>query len=473
MATPKISLTNRDINASRAETMSQIPVLSNGQWTDLNPTDPGIIVLDYVHALADMIQFYQDHQALEAFMSSAQERKNVLKLAKQYSYKVKSASGAKCYARFYVETPLDYNVKIPAFTEVEASLPPNPLKFITVQDAVLYAGQVSIEIPVIQGELKTLTYTGTGRPDQSITIPDDLVDGEFLEVIDDGNDVWQEVDFIFYSKDGEESYETVLSEDNKITVKFGGNGRGKAPATTDILTVKYVRTDGKDGNIGSNKINKVNTELSLTDGSLVTLLITNDDPAVGGKDAQTEEEIKEQAPKASKTVWRAVTTEDFEVLAQEVKGVSRAKALDVRSSPDLCLHHEVKVIVIPEGSSTPSKYLKDKVFEYLYQRSIPPVVLHVIDPVYIDIDLNISIGMDARYMQEEVVYEMKKNLEEYLLEVGKEFGSTIRYTSIISTITKTDGVKYLQSVSLKEDKNLTSIQIPRLGQINITIVEEV
>ena len=69
MSNPIFSYTKRDYEGARQEGLAQIPILSNGVWTDLNASDPGIILLDYVHGLVDMIQYYQDHQALETIVS--------------------------------------------------------------------------------------------------------------------------------------------------------------------------------------------------------------------------------------------------------------------------------------------------------------------------------------------------------------------------------------------------------------------
>lgn len=71
------SYTNRDYESSRQEGISKIPVYSNGTWTDTNISDPGVIILDYIHALVDMIQYYQDHNALEVYLSTA-DRKSVV-----------------------------------------------------------------------------------------------------------------------------------------------------------------------------------------------------------------------------------------------------------------------------------------------------------------------------------------------------------------------------------------------------------
>ena len=55
---PFFSYTNRDFENSRKEGMARIPILSKGLWTDLNAGDPGVVLLDYMHALADLCNYY-------------------------------------------------------------------------------------------------------------------------------------------------------------------------------------------------------------------------------------------------------------------------------------------------------------------------------------------------------------------------------------------------------------------------------
>ena len=109
MSNDIFSYTNRSLENSRQEGLRKIPIISRGDWTDLNATDPGMIILDYVHALVDMINFYQDHQALETFISTAKERKNIFRLAKQLSYKIRSSKGSTVDLEFYVEEQTKVN----------------------------------------------------------------------------------------------------------------------------------------------------------------------------------------------------------------------------------------------------------------------------------------------------------------------------------------------------------------------------
>ena len=153
------SYTRRDYEGSRKEGLAKIPVISRGSWTDLNATDPGVIILDYVHALVDMINYYQDHQALETFITTAKERANIFRLAKQLSYDIRSAKGATCLVTFDSPVIVDKVVKIPKYTAVSTL---SDIQYLTTVDSYLLKGEHVVDVPCVQGVKKQIVYKGTG-----------------------------------------------------------------------------------------------------------------------------------------------------------------------------------------------------------------------------------------------------------------------------------------------------------------------
>ena len=74
-------------------------------YQDFNEAGFGSLVLDTVAYVGDMLSFYLDYQANESFLETANERKNVLKLAKQLGYKHENAVSSTGLASFYVLAP--------------------------------------------------------------------------------------------------------------------------------------------------------------------------------------------------------------------------------------------------------------------------------------------------------------------------------------------------------------------------------
>ena len=111
---------------------------------------------------------------------------------------------------------------------------------------------------------------------------------------------------------------------------------GQAPA--QALTIKYLRGGGIASNVTSGALNKIiNKTINLDedglDSSVVTtvkdsIAITNESPATGGRSAETNEEIRQNALGAYASQNRAVTKEDYisRVYAMPPKFGSIAKA---------------------------------------------------------------------------------------------------------------------------------------------------
>ena len=110
-----------------------------------------------------------------------------------------------------------------------------------------------------------------------------------------------------------------------MTVNFGDNQNGKIPAPgTNNVRAVYRVGGGVQGNVGANKINRMVSNIYEVSS------VTNPSPASGGVDRETVESIKRMAPRMLRTLWRAVTAEDYKTLAEALPGVAKATVLAPR-----------------------------------------------------------------------------------------------------------------------------------------------
>lgn len=401
---PIFSYTKRDYENSRKEGLARIPILSKGLWTDLNAGDPGVVLLDYMHALADLCNYYLDHQALEAILSTSKERANLIRHAQSISYKVRSPKGAKVDVRFYVGESMNppFPLVIPAGTILHTVMP--GVDYLTTEDVSIGEAQVSYESPCIQGTQVTEVYRGTGvssrstpTSDEGISYDDQKyrltglgVDADTIVVVDAYGTVWTPVDVIAFEESPTKSYQIIVSEDHRVTLKFGDGVRGYSPKTSDVLTIYYTNTEGDMGRVGAEEVKGV-LSIQGSDGNYYTVNYYNYEPSAGGSFGETDEELRRNIQTAGKTLGRAVTREDFENMALSVDGVREAKAYDVHTEPDLCLYHEVKIYILPDGSVTENSALINSVSDYLRGKSIPPTNVIVSLPVRVYIPVTVSI----------------------------------------------------------------------------------
>lgn len=479
MGNPVFSYTHRDYESARQEGLAKIPILSKGTWTDLNATDPGIVLLDYVHALVDMVQFYQDHNALESFLSTAKERKNIFRLAKQLSYKIRSAKGARVDVEFYTENVHGRTIFIPKYTKLKTNSKDNktPINYLTAEAAYINVCASSVSVPCMQGELVSTEYRGTGinryssdeDVNQSVTLQDKGIDIDTIEVVDDTGFLWSPVDYLVFANSSDKVYESVLNEDGSITIKFGDGERGATPTPGDHLTITYVKTLGESGRTGAHTITVLNDSLLDIEGNKVNVRVDNTESTTGGSEAQSDEDIVANAPGAIKAQDRAVTLGDFVALSKNIDGVEDAIALDINKAPDLCLHHEVKVIIIPKEGSSANNSLLNTVYNYLYSRMVPATNLQVLAPNYVPINVAITVKKNPSYLEGGLDYSVKEAVESFFLSKNTALGESFNPNELISAVSSVSGVRFVTSIDPNSVVTVGQTSIVSLNELSITV----
>lgn len=473
---PIFSYTHRDYEGSRQEGISKIPIISRGQWTDLNATDPGVIILDYVHALVDMINYYQDHQALESFITTAKERVNIFRLAKQLSYKIRSSKGATCYVDFTSNILYDYTIKIPKNTAVSTV---SGISYLTSEDAYLLPKENTVSILCKQGTLNELVYQGTGiskfsntpgAANQTVRLVDHNIDIDSIYIVDNLGREWNPIDYISFSTELDRVYQVELNYDDSISIRFGDGQRGIVPKETDTLNIKYIATAASDGNVPANSIVVLEDTILDNKGQYVDFIVNNKKPSTGGTSSQSSQEIRELAPGAIKAQDRAVTLNDFENLARLVAGVADAKAYDINIKPDLCLHHEVKVMITPKYPDSDLSILKSNVYEYLSQRMIPPTNLQVFTPAYISLDIVVTVNKLEIITASRLTYNIEQTINNYFRDRSGAIGEPFYPSDLAAIIRNVEGVRNIVSITPSGIVQPEDLQVLSLNSVSVNVL---
>ena len=476
MADNKVfSYTNRDYESTRKEGLSKIPSLSGGLWTDLNATDPGVVLLDYVHALVDMVQYYQDHQALESFLSTAKERKNIFRLAHQLGYKISSAKGAKVDVTFRAPVLYSNSVLIPKHTAIKTSK--GEITYLTIEDKYVAPETLEFKIPCIQGDIGYQKYTGTGidstrvdiefAEDQVIILTQENIDTDTIEVVDDSQVVWTRVDNIVFAGEDEKSYEVRLNYDGTVSILFGNGLRGYSPKETDIITVRYIYSLGEEGRVGAYTLTSIEQNITDSTGSSVKYEVANLEASSGGSGPESDEDITRLAPGVIKAQGRAVTREDFENLARTVDGVHDAIAYDINNDEDM-LHYQVKVVIIPDAGSEVNQSLIDSVYNFLHSKMTPPTNLEVVGASKIPIDIELDVKQNS-YI-ESYEYDIREAIAEYFTERRGAIGEEFNPNDIIALVSNLGSVRSVDRISPASKVPIGKLSIATLGELTIKII---
>ncbi|MFH0522328.1 baseplate J/gp47 family protein [Streptomyces sp. M41] len=100
---------------------------------------------------------------------------------------------------------------------------------------------------------------------------------------------------------------------------------GRLPSGTGNVVALYRVGGGSAGNLPDDRLTQIVTPVTGVAS------VTNPLAAEGGSDAETIEELRTAAPRAVRTLDRAVSLADFEAFAQAYRGVGKASAVELRA----------------------------------------------------------------------------------------------------------------------------------------------
>lgn len=197
-------------------------------------------------------------------------------------------------------------------------------------------------------------------------------------------------------------------------IQFGDGNNGRIPVDgSEVLAVVYQAGGGAAGNV--------------TAGALTTLLspvagidsVTNEQPAVGGRDQQDLEDLKRQAPAELRRRSRAVTAEDFASLATEAGGVARATAIALAhpDHPGVEVAGAVTVVIVPDADENPpipSDSLIHQVCQYFQPYRLITTELFVKGPAYQQVTVHAHVSAQSYAAPGAVSQKVQKAINCYL-----------------------------------------------------------
>jgi len=149
-------------------------------WTHRAPDDPAVALLEGASILGDILTFYQETYANEAFLGTAQWRESIADLVRLLGYRLSPAVGGR--AVFAFELKKDEPVVIPAGFPLKATLEelPKPAEFETIAEATVYPwlGRFHLYKPLEDGDITPATT------EFYIAYPEQLLDKIDLKVGD-------------------------------------------------------------------------------------------------------------------------------------------------------------------------------------------------------------------------------------------------------------------------------------------------
>jgi hypothetical protein len=202
-------------------------------------------------------------------------------------------------------------VGIPKFSEFSTE---EGVIYTSIAAKTLTPSDNFIEVPIVQGVPKSFQTTTIGNIFEEIEVINDSTDTDIKELYID-NELWTEIDEILDADSDEKRYQVINKTDfSGVILRFGDGNNGRKLTPGQTLSYRYVETNGNQGNISSEgSVSIVNSTVSDVNGDLVQLYCYNAEEITGGKDYETIDEIRKNAPKNLNASDNIVGRLDYEV----------------------------------------------------------------------------------------------------------------------------------------------------------------
>jgi predicted phage baseplate assembly protein len=238
------------------------------------------------------------------------------------------------------------------------------------------------------------------------------------------------------------------------------------PRGSEIKMVAYRTGGGRQGNVQSGALQFLKAAVPYVASAV------NHKVAINGADAQSLEQAVLKAPQILRTRDRAVTNEDFEVLAQRggAGAVARVRCLPADASVG---GGTVRLIVVPQANTdaiaqgdgiapelfTLQPALRDQVLSYLDERRLLGVQIQLQEADFVGVSVQIEVALEPVYnnpfAQQEILLKLRVALYRYLNPLtggidgkGWQFGRPVYTSDIVALLQQTPGVRYLREVLL-------------------------
>jgi hypothetical protein len=460
-----LDYTSRDFTAIR----SQLVGLARGimpEWeTAGEASDFGTLLLELFAYMGDVMHFYIDRTASEAFLGTALRRQSVLYIADMLGYTPIGQQSAIVKLLFAL-TPLDTtdpnviqdSVEIPAgsriFNNVGSS--DDVIVFELNTAVTLNPGDTDVIGYATEGVMHYdyLLGTSNGMPNTEFIIPDKgVVYNSITMQSREGPDVlqWSYISDLSLARPTQPVFTTFIDEAEFTHIVFGDQAAGRIPPVNAEIFVSYRTGVGAEANdLAPGDLVNIRTQDTTID--LFSVTVSNPDSPVGGTDPETIDAMRNSIPRAATRLKsRAITLNDYADLAMQVPGVAKSMAhgavytsVHVRIAPIQGQADDVQMALLCDNVEA---YLSDKIIVGSAVNAEPRGVDPASDDAIIQLWQYVQIRMMVHVQDSYNRTSIRKGVEAAIRQMldfnNVDFGTRVSIGSIYRVALSIQGVEWV------------------------------
>ena len=298
-----------------------------------NESDPGIVLLKALTAVADKLNYNIDKNTLEAFMPSATQEDSMRKLTEMMGYNMKHYQSATGKAVIAYKSSNEHSLSeftdgiyFPKFVNLKNE--DEDINYVTLEDFVLQDGDDTHEVSIIEGEViecetnndNIITALHLDDLNRYI-LPEYTVaeNGIFITNITDSyeSELWQKVQNLNTQPLGTKVYKFGI--DSALQLPYIQFPEDIKTLIEDGLKIRYIRTNGLNGSITAKVLTKFEKPAiwSTADSELIkdlttdSFTVTNNSAASNGADPESLTTAYRNYKKTIGTFDTLVTCRDY------------------------------------------------------------------------------------------------------------------------------------------------------------------
>ena len=453
---PFTQFTNLDFDQIKTQIKDYLRANSN--FTDFDFEGSNFSVLIDTLAYNTYINAFNANLVVnESFLDAATVRENVVSLARNIGYIPRSRSAAKAQVTFSVNTTTTSTfltlraglVCVGAFdnTAYRFSIPEDVTA--TVVNGVATFGSTDQPLELLQGSFLSRQFLVDKSVDQRFILDNPNIDSASIRVFVKGiNDSglgreYKVADNILNLDKNSEIFLLQEVQDERYEILFGDGYFGRPLENNAVITVRYIVTDGKAGNgaarfdFQGNFVDDSNIRVVPSD----TITVNTVQKASNGGDIENVSSIKYFAPRLYSAQYRAVTTNDYEAIIQDIYPNTESVAVVGGEELSPPKFGTVQISIKPKNGTYVSDFDKQRILNKLKKYAIAGINQKIIDlkVLYVEIDSAIYFNTSQVSNVETLKTNVTSTLAEYAQDVDmNRFGGRFKYSKILQLIDRVD-----------------------------------
>ena len=413
-----------------------------------------------------MNAFHLNQVANEAFLTTVSRRENAVLGAQSIGYDVTTRTSSRAIVRLTaVETVPTSNITLtlpPTSLVFSASIGDNSYTFrslVPVTLTKLSSGSYVGDVTIFEGKQfnQTIQLTANHISD-GIKLQNTGIDSSTIKLAINGYN-YSKINNIVGEYDNTSRVFFVREVYNNLVVEFGDGIIGRKPLVGESITISYLKSSGSEpNNIGSFKlvgsIAGVTTSLSVVSA------------AYGGANEETIDSIKYNAPLWYQSQGRAVTVNDYKVVARKLfNGVIDDVMVWGGEDSVPPVYGRVMLSIKPTNGYYFTSTQKSNMIATLKKYNVVTITPVIVDPDYVYIDVVGSfeyIGANTSTNENGMSNIVKSAVSAFAKNNLGKFENNLRYSSVSSAIFNSDAAITSTQFKYRLSKHIA----PVLGAYN-------